>query len=309
MAEGDPSPAASRAAGADSTSPENEALWRGILLGTDSRYRDGRAIFVRLPGNPRCYMCSAPFKGPGAVVARRMGRKPWPKNPHYCSACFDMIENAHGGAEVDCTLLFADVRGSTSLAETMRPAEFRRLLDRFYFVAAEVLHEHDAILDKFVGDEAVAIFIPALSGERHAARAVMAGRALLRVTGHGDADGPWLPIGIGVHTGIAFVGAVGEGPSSSVTALGDTVNVAARLASAAGPGELLASAEAANAADIDLGDAERRDLELKGKSERVPGRRARRSARSQRLGLSAIRSGLNGSGKAGAVVWVPALCL
>jgi adenylate cyclase len=247
-----------------------EEMWRGILLGTDPRYRDSHALFARLPGNPRCYMCSAPFKGPGSIVARRMGRRPWAKNPHYCNACFSMIETQHGGAEVECSLLFADVRGSTTIAEAMTPTEFRRLLDRFYDAAADVIHDHGAILDKFVGDEAVAIFIPALSGELHASRAVAAGRALLRVTGHGDPAGPWLPIGIGVHTGVAFVGAVGEGPSSTVTALGDTVNIAARLASAAGAGELLVSDDAAKSAGLNEGSAERRDLELKGKSVRVP---------------------------------------
>jgi len=247
-----------------------EEVWRGILLGTDPRFRDSHALFSRLPGSPRCYMCSAPFKGPGSIVARRMGRRPWAKNPHYCNGCFSVIETQHGGAEVECSLLFADVRGSTSLAERMSATEFRRLLDRFYDAAAEVIHDHGAILDKFVGDEAVAIFIPALSGELHAARAIATGRALLRVTGHGDPAGPWLPIGVGVHTGIAFVGAVGEGPSSTVTALGDTVNIAARLASAAGSGELLVSDDAARSAHLDEQLAERRDLELKGKSVRVP---------------------------------------
>ena len=158
-------------------------MWRGILLGTDPRYRDSHAFLRKLPGSPRCYMCSAPFKGAGAVVARRMGRHPWAKNPHYCSACFDVLEQQHGGAEVECSLFFADIRGSTSLAENMSPTEFRRILNRFYDAAAKVLHEHEAILDKFVGDEAVAIFIPALSGDQHASRAVAAGRALLRATG------------------------------------------------------------------------------------------------------------------------------
>ena len=73
-----------------------------------------------------------------------------------------------------------------------------------------------------------------------------------------------------MHTGIAFVGAVGEGPSTTVTALGDAVNIAARLASAAGPGELLVSEDAARSAQLDGGQSERRDLELKGKSVRVP---------------------------------------
>src|SRR5687767_567363 len=145
------------------TAPEVDAMWRGIPLGTDPRYRDNHTLFRRRPRAPRCYMCSAPFKGAGAVVARRMARHPWTKHPNYCSACFQVLEQQHGGAEVGCSLFFADIRGSTSLAEKMSPTEFRRILDRFYDAAAKVLHEHEAILDKFVGDEAVAIFIPALS--------------------------------------------------------------------------------------------------------------------------------------------------
>jgi adenylate cyclase len=199
-----------------------------------------------------------------------MGRGPWRKNPRYCGACFNILETARGGAEVECSLLFADVRGSTGMAERMRPGEFHDLLERFYRVAGDALFAHDAILDKFVGDEVVAIFIPALSGELHAGRAVMAARAVLRATGHGDAAGPWLPLGIGVHTGEAFVGAVGDGAAASLTALGDTVNVAARLASAAGPGEILVSEVAARAASLEMESLEHRDLELRGKTDRVP---------------------------------------
>ena len=115
-----------------SSTPDADALWRGILLGTDSRYRDSYELLRRLPGSPRCYMCSAPFKGAGSIVARRMGRKPWAKNPHYCQKCFVLMENQRGGAEIDCSLLFADVRGSTALAETMRPSDFMTLMNRFY---------------------------------------------------------------------------------------------------------------------------------------------------------------------------------
>lgn len=251
------------------SAPETEAIWRGILLGTDRRYRQNYRLMRRLPGAPRCYFCSAPFQGAGSPIARLLGRRPWAKNPRYCATCFTLLENQHGGAEIECSLMFADVRGSTALAEQMRAGDFQRLMGRFYDTAARVLYVHDAILDKFVGDEAVAIFIPALSGELHAARAVAAGRALLRATGHADDAGPWLPIGIGVHTGIAFVGAVGESPATTVTALGDVVNVAARLASAAGPGELLVSEPALRSANVAAGTAERRQLELKGKSEPV----------------------------------------
>jgi adenylate cyclase len=257
-------------ANAQTTPPEVEDVWRGILLGTDHRYRDSYFLLRRLPGSPRCRFCSAPFKGPGAVVARRMGRRPWAKNPSYCETCWVLLEHQRGGAEIECSLLFADVRGSTALAESMRANEFRKLIDRFYETAARVLFAHEAILDKFVGDEVVAIFVPALTGELHAARAVAAARALLGATGHGSEEGPSLPIGIGVHTGVAYVGAVGEPPSTTLTALGDPVNVAARLASSAGPGELLVSLDAAHAARFEQDVIERRDLELKGKSEPVP---------------------------------------
>jgi adenylate cyclase len=251
-------------------SGRGQSTWHDVLMGTDPRWRRNHNIFRRLPGNPRCHICAIPFRGIAAPVARLMGRGPWPKNPRYCGACFNVMEVSRGGAEVDCSLLFADIRGSTAMAERMRPGEYHELLERFYRVAADSLFAHDAVLDKFVGDEVVAIFIPALSGELHAARAVAAGRALLRATGHGDADGAWLPLGIGVHSGEAFVGAVGEGSSASLTALGDTVNVAARLASAAGPGELLVSEAAAAAAKLDTGPLEHRELDLRGKTDRVP---------------------------------------
>jgi adenylate cyclase len=251
------------------SAPETEAVWRGILLGTDPRYRRNYALMRRLPGAPRCNFCSAPFHGLGSPVARFLGRRPWAKNPRYCSTCFTLLEHQRGGAEIECSLLFADVRGSTALAEGMRPGDFQRLMGRFYDAAARALYAHDAILDKFVGDEAVAIFIPALSGELHAARAVSAGRAVLRATGHGDPAGPWLPVGIGVHTGIAFVGAVGEPPGTTITALGDVVNVAARLATAAGAGELLVTEVAARLANVEADNAERRQLDLKGKTEPV----------------------------------------
>jgi adenylate cyclase len=249
--------------------PEAESIWRGILLGTDPRYRRNYNIMRRLPGAPRCYFCSAPFRGAGAPIARLLGRRPWAKNPRYCATCFVLLEHQHGGAEIECSLMFADVRGSTALAERMRPGQFSQLMDRFYETAARVIYAHDGVLDKFVGDEAVAIFIPALSGDRHAGRAVMAGQALLRATGHDDAAGPWLPLGIGVHTGIAFVGAVGEPPGTTITALGDTVNVAARLASAAGAGELLVTEDVARAANLATDTTEHRELELKGKAEPV----------------------------------------
>lgn len=245
-----------------------EEIWRAILLGTDRRFARTRALLRRLPHGPRCKMCAAPFAGPLAPLMRITGRAPWSKNRTYCGNCFHVLERLHGGAEIECTLLFADVRGSTAIGEQLRPSAFRALLDRFYDVAAKELVDNDAIIDKFVGDEVMAIFVPAIAGENHAAKAIGAARRLLSVTGHsggGAEEEAWLPIGAGVHTGVAFVGAVGEAPHTELTALGDTVNTAARLASAAGAGEILVSEPAASAAGLATGTLERRSLELKGK--------------------------------------------
>lgn len=199
---------------------------------------------------------------------RLIGKRPWPKNPKYCGSCLSGLNKHRGGAEIECTLLFADVRGSTALAEQMRPTEFRALLDRFYSAATDVLVDHDAFVDKFVGDEVIGMFVPMLTGEQHAAKAVEASRALLAAVRALDDSTP-LAIGAGVHTGVSFLGTVGGGDDLDFTALGDPVNTTARLASAAGAGEVLVSAAAAESAHLDTSGMERRELDLKGKSETV----------------------------------------
>jgi adenylate cyclase len=246
----------------------NEEFWRAFLTGGHSKEHAGRKFFKLIPHDPRCRLCAAPFEGFGAPVMRLIGKRRSDQNPNWCATCFTFMEKHHGGAEIECTLLFADIRGSTTLAEGMSAAEFRELMDRFYDTAAETVFDNDGIVDKFVGDELVAIFFPLLSGFDHARRGVEAAQALLEATGQTDTDGPWVPVGAGVHTGTAWVGAVGEGTHTTLTALGDAVNTAARLASAAGVGEILVTTAAAAAAGLDS-DLPRRTLELKGKQEGV----------------------------------------
>ena len=196
---------------------------------------------------------------------RALGKFPSSKNPNMCTTCFRFMEANHGGAEIDCSLLFADIRGSTTLAEGMSATAFRLLLDRFYAVASATVFSHDGSVDKFVGDELVALYFPLLSGPNHMGRAIDTAKALLVATGHEDPAGPWVPLGAGVHTGRAWVGAIGDDAHTELTAVGDTVNTTARLAAAAGAGEILVSTEAARAAGLD-GDLQRRTLDLKGKS-------------------------------------------
>jgi adenylate cyclase len=242
-----------------------EEFWRDFLTRGDAAERRVRGVLKRLPANPRCMLCAAPFAGVGAPIMRMIGKRPSDKNPTMCTTCFDFMAKHRGGAEIECSFLFADVRGSTSMAERMTATEFRGLLDRFYSIATTAVVEHDGSIEKFVGDEVVATYFPLLSGNRHTERAVETAMALLARTGHGEVGGPWLPLGAGVHTGPAWVGAVGDGPRVELTVLGDTVNITARLAAAAGIGEILVSAAAATASDLDAG-LERRSLELKGKA-------------------------------------------
>ncbi len=168
------------------------------------------------------------------------------------------------GAEIDVTMLFADVRGSSKLARQMPVFEFSRLMNRFYGVSRNVLIEHDAIIEKFVGDEIVGMFIPLMAGDEHVRRAVQAAEALFRATGHGSPEGPWVPLGAGVHTGSAFVGMVGEKESSDFTALGDPVNIAAHLASQAAIGEVLFTDPVGEGAGLLDAGLERRHVLLKG---------------------------------------------
>ncbi|TMG24005.1 MAG: adenylate/guanylate cyclase domain-containing protein [Chloroflexi bacterium] len=251
----------------EETPGPNEGLWRAILLGTEPRYARTRSWLKHVPSHPRCKMCAAPFGGPGRHLMRFIGRERWSKNPKYCGNCFQELKTHHGGAEIEASFLFADVRGSTALAEQMSPTQFRDVLDRFYDTSARILVDHDAIVDKFVGDEVIGVFIPALAGDAHAARAIAAGLALLKATGHAATAGPWIPIGAGIHSGVAFVGSVGEPPVTEFTALGDVVNTTARLASAAEMGQALISEAAARAGGLDTARLERRELELKGKRE------------------------------------------
>jgi adenylate cyclase len=246
----------------------DDAFWHRYLTVGDPRELALRRFFAHLPSSPRCKACAAPFGSFGGPVMRLIGKGQSNINPRLCNACFNYMRGHRGGAEITCSLMFADVRGSTSLAEGMSATEFRSLMNRFYRVATRAVFDNDGSVDKFVGDEVMAMFFPLASGEEHPAKAVAAARQLLEATGHADPGGPWLPMGAGVHTGRAWVGALGDEVHVELTAVGDAVNVTARLASVAAAGEILVSADTARAAGIDAG-ATRRTVELKGKAEPV----------------------------------------
>jgi len=251
--------------------PVDEASWRALLEGTDPGLIRLKRIFRQIPSAPRCKLCESPFGQPGYALMLPLGHRRWAANPALCTVCVQDLERQRGGAEVDVAFLFADIRGSTGIAERTNPGDFRRLLDRFYGAAARAIDDAGGVVDKYLGDGVVGMFVPAFkAGVRPALAAVEAATGILRSTGHGRAGAAWLPVGVGVHFGRAFVGVLGvQGGQLDFTGVGDAVNVAARLGSLASDGEALVTESTLLEAGLRLPLLERRTLELKGRNEPV----------------------------------------
>ncbi|HSS31678.1 MAG TPA: adenylate/guanylate cyclase domain-containing protein [Solirubrobacterales bacterium] len=220
-------------------------------------------LMRRLPRDPRCAVCQAPYAGIGGRLMGRFGFAPSRKNPRLCGQCFEKAPM--GGVEMEVGILFADVRGFTSLAEGQAPDAVATLLNRFYATAVDVLCRH-AIIDKLVGDEVMALYLPNVFPGEPARHMVGDARALLLAAGYGDGE-PWIDLGIGLDFGTAFVGNVGSGDVKDFTAIGDVVNTAARLQAAAASGETVISRRVSDRAGELMIGAEARELDLKGKSE------------------------------------------
>ena len=239
------------------------------LVGRPLMFLEG-GLLKLLPSDPRCVWCSAPFRGVGAPFMRAIGKDKSKYNPSLCTDCENFVRQHNAGVEIEMSLVFADIRGSTTLAEGMNAAEFSQIINRFYSVASEILVREKAFIDKLAGDQVAAFFVPGLAGAEYHMRAIRAAKEILRATGHEDPNGPWVPVGVGVHSGLTYFGAVGKSEGlTDLTVLGDPPNTAARLASSAKAGEILISASIAEKAKLDTNGLEKRRLSLKGKSENV----------------------------------------
>ena len=225
-----------------------------------------RPIIKRIPKSPRCRICYLPFDGIGGYVTKTFLRvEPSTLNPHLCNLCERFATQYHGGVELEISIMFVDVRGSTTMAENVSPKEFSKKINRFYRAATDVFYRNNGLVEKLLGDEVAGFFVPGFAGPDFAHTGIHAGLETLKAMGYGTSSGPWIPVGVGIHTGVAYIGSVeAEGGVSNISILGDSVNTAARLTSLAAPGELLISEETRKAAGM-----ESRCLSLKGKSKTV----------------------------------------
>lgn len=171
-----------------------------------------------------------------------------------------------GGAEVEMSMLFADVRGSTALSEQMTAIQFQKMINRFYVVATNAIAEEDGLVEKLAGDAVAAFWGAGFAGKDYVARTIRAAQNVSRLMQKHN-----IPVGIGVHAGMAYFGAMGSADGLvDISAIGEEVNTAARLASKAAAGEIILSENALAQARMDGKELETRKLELKGISEQVP---------------------------------------
>jgi adenylate cyclase len=255
-----------------------ESYWR---FGTQPSNRAIKRVMRALPSTPRCGYCGAPFGGIGARIVRPLGYRPSRKNPNLCAACIELAPP--GGTTMEVGVLFADLRGFTSRSEGITPAEATAVLRRFYGHAEKVFFP-EALIDKLIGDEVMALYLPLCIApgssqpdeetRKHVAALMLDhARELLERVGYGKGGAPEVEVGIGLDFGEAFIGNIGNAAVHDFTAIGDVVNTASRLQAEAAGGEVVVSARLAAFLGSPPGQLEQ--LDIKGKEEPVPAYRAR----------------------------------
>ena len=238
---------------------EARAKWQRVLVEGYQPLRLTQRVMRHLPGPPRCKLCRNPFGGAGGRIVGWMGFRPSRKNPNLCSKCCDSLPA--GGIEVDTAVLFADIRGSTALCERIGAGPFAELLNGFYRTSTEVLIRHDAIVDKLIGDEVMAFFVPGIAGPDYQRKAATAAVELVSVL----SNKAHLPVGAAVDAGLAYVGNVGAERVLDFTALGDPINTAARLQAQAAAGEVVLADVVYRTVVDSYPEAEARTVEVRGR--------------------------------------------
>ena len=176
-----------------------------------------------------------------------------------------------GGETRDVSVLFADLQGFTSFSEGCAgPGEVVEMLNEYWAHAVPAVAEEGGMVERFAGDAVMVVFNAAEDQADHAARAARAGLGLQKAAAKlGERHPDWPRFRVGVNSGPALVGNVGSAEHRSFTAIGDTTNLASRLQTAAGPGQVVIGERTF----AELGDdavAEPLDpLSVKGKSQPV----------------------------------------
>ena len=202
-----------------------------------------------------------------SVVFRTVGIKRSSRNPNICTRCSTHIDE---GRLAEITVLFADLSSFTELTHDLGAERTHEVIDAFLRMATDVLVKHGAFIDKYIGDAVMALFNVPIRYEDHARRAILAASELeSALEGLGVRFGLSLQASVGIATGYARVGRLGSEDSKDYTAIGDVVNLAARLQGKAGAGEILIGEESYTKHSAEFPEATSEQLLLKGFREPV----------------------------------------
>jgi adenylate cyclase len=223
-----------------------------------------RLLYRHLPANPRCRICSVPFGGIGRVLRISPSRK----NPNFCRSCIDTAPE--GVYDTEVGVIFVDIRGFTAWSSSRPAAVVAERISQFYDLAGRVLMKDDALIE-FVGDQVMALYLPAFPSLRDRTEDAML-KAAERLVEEAERErGPDpLRFGVGVNFGVASIGNVRKGAQKDFTAVGDVVNTAARLQAAAGPNEIVVAEAVFKNLTRPPDRAEFRCIQAKGKREALP---------------------------------------
>jgi adenylate cyclase len=215
----------------------------------------------------QCSICGTMLAGALSAIYRTFGIRRSPRNPNICTRCSTHVEE---GRMVEITVLFADLSSFTELTQELGAEKTHQVVDAFLRMATEALVKHGAFIDKYVGDAVMALFNVPIRHEDHARRAVAAATELVTALKTlGASFSLDLDASVGIATGFARVGRLGSDDSKDYTAIGDAVNLAARLQSKAGAGEILISEESYLKHPGDFPEATAEQAVLKGFREPV----------------------------------------
>jgi adenylate cyclase len=232
-----------------------------------------------------CLICSTALAGVASVPFKLMGISRSTRNPNLCNRC---NTHAEEGRVAEITVLFADLSSFTELTHELGPERTHEVVDAFLQMATYCLVKHDAFIDKYVGDAVMAFFNVPIRREDHSARAVAAAQEILAgIPSLNARFGLRLGAVVAIATGFARVGRLGSSHGKDYTAIGDVVNLAARLEGVASRGEIVIDESVYAAVHAQVDEAQAETVTLKGFKDPVRAYRLGSSSGSQGVSIRA----------------------
>jgi len=184
------------------------------------------------------------------------------------------LENIHLNSRREVTVLFADIRGFTTIAEASEPEDVVSMLNEYFELMVEVIHHHNGILDKFIGDELMAVFGLLPSPNKTMVDAVNAAIEMQVMTRQlmqkrSSENKATFSVGIGINSGDVIAGDIGSKRRRDYTVIGDSVNVASRLVHIAEGGEILISRQTYNDCHEEFVTEKRGKIQVKNRREEI----------------------------------------